>query len=103
MTKYADAVHTDPDAIAALQAWLPKLPDQAQVLRRLDDDSQVSGTVSVRPTLQTFRDPQEREGINGMVRLDDLLHPEHQHYVWLDRIREVAPLTPTSLAQRADA
>ncbi|WP_369934346.1 DUF3247 family protein [Xanthomonas tesorieronis] len=96
MTKYADAVHTDPEAIAALQAWLPKLPDQAQVLLRLDDGSQVSGTVSIRPTLQTFRDREEREGINGVVRLDDLLHPEQQHYVWLDRIRAVEPLTPTS-------
>ncbi|OAX57061.1 DUF3247 family protein [Xanthomonas graminis] len=96
MSKYADAVHTDPDAIAAVQAWLPKLPDQAQVLLRLDDGSQVSGAVSVRPTLQTFRDRQEREGVNGVVRLDDLLHPEQQHDVWLDRIREVAPLTPTA-------
>ncbi|EKU25228.1 DUF3247 family protein [Xanthomonas graminis] len=96
MSKYADAVHTDPDAIAALQAWLPKLPDQAQMLLYLDDGSQVSGTVSVRPTLQTFRDRQEREGVNGVVRLDDLLHPEQQHYVWLDRIREVAPLTPSA-------
>ncbi|QDI04755.1 DUF3247 family protein [Xanthomonas cerealis pv. cerealis] len=96
MSKYTDAVHTDPDAIAALQAWLPKLPDQAQMLLRLDDGSQVSGTVSVRPTLQTFRDRQEREGVNGVVRLDDLLHPEQQHYVWLDRIGEVAPSTPTA-------
>ncbi|WP_369977095.1 DUF3247 family protein [Xanthomonas bundabergensis] len=96
MTKYADVVHTDPDAIAALQAWLPQLPELAQVLVRLDDGSQVSGTVSIRPTLQTFRDREEREGINGVVRLDDLLHPEQQHYVWLDRIREVQPLVPTS-------
>lgn len=96
MTKYADVVHTDPDAIAALQAWLPALPELAQVLLRLDDGSQVSGTVSIRPTLQTFRDREEREGVNGVVRLDDLLHPEQQHYVWLDRIREVQPLVPSA-------
>jgi len=96
MTKYADAVHTDPDAIAALQAWLPQLPDQAQVLLQLDDGSQVSGTVSVRPTLQTFRDHDEREGVNGVLRLDDLLQPGQQRYIWLDRIRGVQPLSPTS-------
>ncbi|KLD78423.1 DUF3247 family protein [Xanthomonas hyacinthi] len=95
MTKYADAVHTDPDAIAALQAWLPHLPELAQVSLLLDDGSRVSGTVSIRPTLQTFRDRQEREGINGRVRLDDLLQPAQQHYIWLDRIREVQPLLPT--------
>ncbi|ELQ16540.1 hypothetical protein A989_01185 [Xanthomonas translucens DAR61454] len=38
-----------------------------------------------------------------MVRLDDLLHPEQQHDVWLDRIGEVAPLTPTSLGRHGDA
>ncbi|MCC4594140.1 DUF3247 family protein [Xanthomonas campestris pv. phormiicola] len=94
MSKYADVVHADPDAIAALQAWLPHLPEQAQVLLRLDDGSRVSGTVSVRPTLQTFRDHQEHEGINGVLRLDDLLDPAQQHYIWLDRIREVQPLVP---------
>lgn len=96
MTKYADVVHTDPDAIAALQALLLQLPELAQVLLRLDDGSQVSGTVSIRPTLQTYRDHQEREGVNGVVRLDDLLHPAQQHFVWLDRIRQVQPLGPTA-------
>ncbi|MCC8448072.1 DUF3247 family protein [Xanthomonas translucens] len=69
MRKLADAVHPDPGAIAALQAWRPTWPDQAQAL----------------------------------LRLDDLLHPEQQHDVWLDRIGEVAPLTPTSLARHGDA
>lgn len=69
------------------------MPEQAQVLL-LDDGSRVGGTVSVRPTLQTFRDREEREGINGLLRLDDPLHPEQQHYVWLDRIGEVQPLAP---------
>jgi len=96
MSKYADAVHTDPQTIAALQAWLPHLPEQAQVLVLLDDGTQVSGTVSVRPTLQTFRDHHEHEGINGVLRLDDLLDPAQQHYIWLDRIREVQPLAPAS-------
>ncbi|ELQ16541.1 hypothetical protein A989_01190 [Xanthomonas translucens DAR61454] len=50
-------MHPDPCAIAALQAWRPTWPDQAQALLRLDDGRQVSGTVSVRPSLQTFRDP----------------------------------------------
>ena len=60
----------------------------------LDDGSRLLGTVAARPTIQAFRDEAENEGMNGLLRLDDLDSPVQQHLVWLDRIREVRPLPP---------
>ncbi len=94
MTKYANHVYTDQAQIAALAAWVLQLPDEARVQVTLDDGSRLLGTVAVRPTVQTFRDEAENEGANGLLRLDDLDHPEQPHWVWLDTIRDVRPLPP---------
>ncbi len=94
MAKYAEHVYTSQAQIAALEAWIAQLPDEARVQVTLDDGQRVLGTVSVRPTIQTFRDADEHEGVNGMLRLDDLDAPAQQHLIWLDRIRAVRPLPP---------
>lgn len=94
MAKYAKHVYTDQAQIAALEAWVTQLPDEARVQLTLDDGSRLLGTVAARPTIQAFRDEAENEGMNGLLRLDDLDSPVQQHLVWLDRIREVRPLPP---------
>ncbi|MGO1893502.1 MAG: DUF3247 family protein, partial [Luteimonas sp.] len=85
-------VYTDDADIARLEGLMEQLPDEARVELLLADGSSVAGVVSVRPTVQTFLDPQGEEGINGVVRIDDAADPSQAHYVWLDVIRDVRPI-----------
>ena len=94
MGRTAERVYTDDADIARLEALVTELPDEARVELLLADGSSVTGTVSVRPTVQTFLDPRGEEGINGVVRIDDAADPSRLHWVWLDRIREVRRLDP---------
>jgi hypothetical protein len=86
MTQYVERVHTDRAQIAALEALVAELPSEANVALTLDDGSELRGTVSVQPTIQTFRDASQQEGVNSLLRLDDLQDPARQHHVWLDQI-----------------
>ena len=92
MGKTAERVYTDDADIARLEGLMEQLPDEARVELLLADGSSIAGVVSVRPTVQTFLDPQGEEGINGVVRIDDAADPSQAHYVWLDVIREVRRL-----------
>lgn len=92
MALYAPHVHSDPARIALLETLLDELPEQACVVLVLRDGSRVAGRVSARPELQPFLDHDEHEGMNAMVRLDDLGRPEQRHMVWLDSIEEVVPV-----------
>lgn len=92
MSKYAERVHTDPERIAQLEALVPQLPAEARVLIELEDGSELRGSIPVRPTIQTFRDASEREGVNSLLRLDDLDDPSRQHHLWLDQISKVTSL-----------
>ena len=92
MGRTAERVYTDDADIARLEGLMEQLPDEARVELLLADGSRVAGVVSVRPTVQTFLDPQGEEGINGVVRIDDAADPSQAHYIWLDVIREVRPL-----------
>jgi Na+/phosphate symporter len=92
MSKYAERVHTDPTQIAQLETLVTQLPSEARVLIELDDGRELRGTVPVQPTVQTFRDAEQREGINSLLRLDDLADPAQQHHLWLDQIRKITRL-----------
>lgn len=92
MGRTAERVYTDDADIARLEGLVQQLPDEARVELLLADGSSVAGVVSVRPTVQTFLDPQGEEGINGVVRIDDADDPAQAHYVWLDVIGEVRRL-----------
>lgn len=97
MARYAPHVYSDQARIAVLEALIVQLPGEARVRLVLDDDSRVSGTVSVQPALQQFHDHTEQAGVNAMVRLDDLERPAQQHLIWLDSIREINQLPPSEL------
>nr|WP_305805879.1 DUF3247 family protein [Stenotrophomonas sp. YIM B06876] len=96
MARYAPHVYVDQSRIAVLESLITRLPGEARVQLVLEDDSRVSGTVSVQPALQQFHDHTEQSGVNAMVRLDDLERPAQQHLIWLDTIREINELPPRS-------
>ena len=86
MTRIAERVHHDPAEIARIESRILELDDQAIFEVLLDDGLRLEGTVTVRPSIQTFRDAEGNEGANALLRLDDLHAPGQSHYLWLDRI-----------------
>lgn len=92
MSRDAANVYTDQHDIDLLEARAGQLPDEARVEILLVDGSRVKGTVATRPTIQTFFDEDEREGLNGVVRIDDHDEPGRAHYLWLDQILEIVAL-----------
>lgn len=85
-------LYTQQADIRHLEALIQELPDEAKVELHLTDGGRVAGTVSTRPTVQVFRDRDGAQGFNAVVRIDDQLHPEHAHYIWMDRIAQVVHL-----------
>lgn len=99
MSKYAPHVYSEQVQIATLEHWVSLLGGQERVRIELDDGSTISGTVAVRPTIQTYLDDQQREGINGQLRLDHLDASQEPHWIWMDRIVAVHPLPVGAAAQ----
>lgn len=85
-------VCTEAADVALIEACIAALLDEAKVRVTLDDGSALHGTVAVRPSAQVFRTADGEEGINAVLRLDDLAHPEQAHYLWLDQVRDIFPL-----------
>lgn len=92
MGKTTARVHVDPEAIARLTELVMQLPGNAKVTIEHGDGEVASGIVCVRPTLQSFRDELGREGINGVLRLEDASAPGGERRIWLDRIHSVKPM-----------
>ncbi|MEO6103512.1 MAG: DUF3247 family protein [Pseudoxanthomonas sp.] len=89
MTKIVERVHTDQEEILRIESLIARLDDESIVELTLDDGSKMTGLVAVRPTIQTFRDADGREGANSLLRLDDPQQPGRSQHVWLDRVKEV--------------
>lgn len=92
MTQIAERVHTDQAQIALIESRIMELNDAVAVELSLSDGRKLKGVVTVRPSVQTFRDAEGREGINSLLRLDDLQHPGETHHVWLDQVTDIFPL-----------
>ncbi|MEA9587300.1 DUF3247 family protein [Xanthomonas sp. WHRI 10064A] len=92
MSKYAPHVYCEHVQIATLEHWVSLLNGQERVRIELDDGSMLSGTVAVRPTIQTYLDDNGNEGVNGQLRLDQLDASQEPHWIWMDRIVAVHPL-----------
>lgn len=92
MSNTAERVHTDQAQIARLQKRVTELQDESIVELLLLDGTVVTGVVAVRPSVQTFRDAEGREGSNAYVRIDDQEQPERWQYIWLDQIERVIRL-----------
>lgn len=92
MGQFAERVHTRQEEIAQIESRAVQLDGETWVALTLEDGTVVEGVVAVRPTVQTFRDPEGREGINALVRIDDASDEAVTHYIWLDSIREIRHL-----------
>lgn len=89
MGQSAPSVLVHEDAIDRLEALVHQLPANGHVVLLLSDGSSCDGVVSVRPSVQVFRDPDGREGLNAEVQLERPDVPTWQQRVWLDRIMRV--------------
>ncbi|MGB3381290.1 MAG: DUF3247 family protein [Rhodanobacter sp.] len=89
MGQNAPSVLVREDDIDRLEALVHQLPTNGHVVLLLSDGSSCDGVVSMRPSVQVFRDPQGREGINAEVQLERPDVPTWHQRVWLDRIRRV--------------
>jgi hypothetical protein len=88
-------VYLEPAEIARLEAVALQLPQDARVEVVLDDGSALRGMVSMMPTVQAFYDPEGREGLNGVARIEcesGGVASGDSLYLWLDRIDSVATL-----------
>ncbi len=92
MTQIAERVHTDQAQIALIESRIMELNDAVTVELSLSDGRKLKGVVTVRPSVQTFRDAEGKEGINALLRLDDLQQPGKTHHVWLDQVTGIFPL-----------
>jgi hypothetical protein len=95
MGRLATQVYTDPAQIHHLETLVEALPANAHVVLLLNDGSRYDGIVCARPNVQMFRDPDENEGVNGVVRLASTDAPDQGCYVWLGDIRHVEHLDST--------
>ena len=92
MGRRAERVYTHPGDIALLEKWVTELAMNAAVRIIKHDGQAVEGRVSVTPTVQVFLDPNDQEGMNGVVRLVDQHKPDWDGLVWLGDIRAVEHL-----------
>lgn len=92
MIQSPDHLYTHQADIARVEALAQELPDEAVVELHLVDGNVVVGTVSMRPSVQVFRDSEGNEGFNAVVRVEDRNDDERTHYLWMDRIASVVRL-----------
>jgi len=92
MGRLAERVYTSPNDIAQLEKWVDELAVNAAVRIVKHDGGTVEGVVSVTPTVQLFLDPDDQEGMNGVVRLIDRNRPDWDGLVWLGDIRDIQHL-----------
>lgn len=89
MGREAPQVCTDQSAIKRLATMITLLPAHAHVRVHLLDGTVCEGLVRVRSSTQVFRDPQQREGLNALVGLEDPLKRGSIRRVWLDQVVRV--------------
>ena len=104
MSRSAPRVHADQAVIARMEHFALALPQDSRVELRTDRGECFRGMVSATPTVQSFYDGEGREGLNGVVRLEQFLddgrpHPGGQRYLWLDEITHVERLPNPSPAE----
>ena len=99
MGQNAPSVLVREDDIDRLEALVHQLPANGHVVLLLSDGSSCDGVVSMRPSVQVFRDPQGREGINAEVQLERPDVPTWHQRVWLDRIRRVEHVDSTMASE----
>lgn len=86
MTQYADRVYSDAAETGRLSALCGRLEEEERVVLTLADGARVSGVVLAKPGLQTFMDETGREGVNALLKLDDVDGSGRARSLWLDEV-----------------
>ena len=109
MTRVASRVYLEAADIARLETIAGQLPQDQRVQVTLNDGSKVLGIVSATPTLQAFFDPEGREGLHALVRIETQGNDQTENqadgsrYLWLDQIAEITRLPNQSPPQSSRA
>lgn len=89
MAQRAERVHTRQPDIERLSSLCDALEEEEHVTVTLANGNIVSGVLLVKPGLQTFIDPTGKEGMNAVLKLDNIGGMGVTRYFWLDDIRDV--------------
>lgn len=108
MARVAPRVYVHAAEIGRLEQLVEQLPQSRRVQLLLEDGSLLHGIVEMRPAVQAFFDPEGREGMNALLRLEAFLDDGRPHdggsrSLWLDEIRAVTRLpnpSPPEPSQR---
>ncbi len=92
MGSKAPRVVTDAASIRKLEALVHELQGNSHVVLFLRDGSTCEGVITVRPSVQVFRDGEGREGINAEAQLERPAMPAWHRRIWLDQIVRVEHL-----------
>ena len=92
MASKAPNVITDEAGIRGLKGLVRELQGNSHVLLMLRDGTTCEGVVSVRPSMQVFRDPEGVEGSNAELQLERPPTPAWHRRIWLDQIVRVEHL-----------
>lgn len=93
MTRRAARVHSDRNRVEQMAALCARLDEEERVSVGLDDGSRVTGVVLAKPSLQTFFDGDGNEGLNAVVKLDDVDGSGRARSYWLDTVVDVRHCT----------
>ncbi len=100
MVRRADRVHTRQEEIERLTSLCDAFEEEEHVTVTLANGAAVSGVVVAKPGLQTFLDHSDNEGVNAVLKLDNIGGMGVVRYFWLDDVVDVAhrpsPTTPGS-------
>src|SRR5690606_41554277 len=103
MTRRAARVHADRSRIERMAALCSHLDEEERVSVALDDGSQVTGVVLAKPSLQTFLDADGNEGLNAVVKLDDVGGSGRARSYWLDLVVDVRQCAGSATGYRLRA
>ncbi|HEX6794943.1 MAG TPA: DUF3247 family protein [Casimicrobiaceae bacterium] len=89
MARKAKEIFTEPGDIARIERLVTELPQHAHVRITLRNGDVMEGSVVERPTVQVFEDDACDQGINALVRIDDVSTPPQSLYLWLGDIERI--------------
>ncbi|MEO6925343.1 MAG: DUF3247 family protein [Rhodanobacter sp.] len=92
MGRTAQYVFSGDENIRKLESLVHQLQGNSHVVVLLKDGSTCDGVVTVRPSVQVFRDEDDREGINATLQLERPDVPGWSQRIWLDQILRIEHL-----------
>lgn len=92
MGSKAPNVVTDENGIRRLEALVHELQGNSHVVLVLHDGGACDGVVTVRPSVQVFRDQAGLEGLNAEVQLERPDVPTWHQRIWLDQVVRIEHL-----------